>query len=96
MAISLPDSRYLADDVIHALCLRALHARELGYTEQQIADILGVTRETVCRWWTTYTRDGLGAVPSHHRSGRPEGSRTCSFTSGERGAWTKASIAELK
>ena len=74
MAISLPDSRYLADDVIHALCLRALHARELGFTEEQIADILGVARETVCRWWTAYTRDGLDAVPAHHRSGRPEGS----------------------
>jgi transposase len=74
MALSLPDSRYLADNVIHALCLRALHARELGFTEQQIADILGVTRETVCRWWTAYTRDGLDAVPAHHRSGRPEGS----------------------
>lgn len=73
MAISLPDSRYLADDVIHALRLRALHARELGFTEEQIADILGVARETVCRWWTAYTRDGLDAVP-YHRTGRPEGS----------------------
>ena len=59
MAISLPDSRYLADNVIHALCLRALHARELGFTEQQIADILGVTRETVCRWWTAYCQRWL-------------------------------------
>jgi transposase len=73
MAILLPDSRSLSDDVMQALRLRALHARERGVTEEQIADILGLTRETISRWWTAYTHGGLEAIPQT-RTGRPEGS----------------------
>ena len=73
MAILLPDSRALSDDVMQALRLRALHARELGFTEEQIADILGLTRETISRWWTAYRHGGLDAIPQA-RTGRPEGS----------------------
>src|SRR5438132_6611741 len=73
MAITLPDTRQLPDDVIQALRLRALHARELGFTEEHIATILGLARETVSRWWATYTTDGLAALP-HDRTGRPPGS----------------------
>ena len=73
MAILLPDSRSLSDDVMQALRLRALHARELGVTEEQIADILGLTRETISRWWTASTHGGLEAIPQA-RTGRPEGS----------------------
>jgi transposase len=73
MAILLPDSCALSDDVIQALRLRALHAREHDFTEEQIAYILGLTRETVSRWWTAYRHGGLDAVPQA-RTGRPEGS----------------------
>jgi transposase len=73
MAILLPDSRALSDDVMQALRLRALHAREHGFTEEQIADILGLSRETISRWWTAYSHGGLEAIPQA-RTGRPEGS----------------------
>lgn len=72
MAITLPDARTLDDDVTEALRLRALNARELGYSEQAIAQILGLSREAVCRWWTAYQKGGLDAVPGR-RTGRPKG-----------------------
>ena len=73
MAISLPDARQLSDDLLEALRLRALRGRELGFTEADIGDLLGVSRETVCRWWSAYTTAGPEALP-HERTGRPLGS----------------------
>ncbi len=73
MVISLPDARQLSDDALEALRLRALRGRELGFTEADLADLLGVSRETVCRWWSAYRAGGLDALP-HERSGRPLGS----------------------
>lgn len=73
MAISLPDTRGLADVVLEALRLRALHACELGYTQADVAGILGIAPETVCRWWVAYSSGGLEAIP-HERTGRPQGS----------------------
>jgi transposase len=73
MAMTLPDARQLSDEVLQALRLRAVHGRELGFSETQIADLLGVARETVARWWSAYTAAGLDALPQK-RSGRPLGS----------------------
>src|SRR5262245_6890597 len=73
MAISLPDARQLSDEVLEALRLRALRGCELGFSEADIADLLGVSRETVSRWWSAYTTGGLDALPSD-RTGRPRGS----------------------
>ena len=73
MAILLPDARQLSDEVLEALRVRALHGHELGLTEEQLADVLGVARETVSRWWTAYQEGGLQALP-HDRTGRPTGS----------------------
>jgi transposase len=73
MAILLPDARELSDDVLEALRLRALRGCELGLTEVQVAELLGVARETVCRWWSAYAGHGVLALP-HRRSGRPLGS----------------------
>ncbi len=61
MAILLPDARELSDDVLEAARLRALCGCELGLTEVQVAGLLGVARETVCRWWAAY------AVPRRAR-----------------------------
>src|SRR5262252_2328469 len=72
MAISLPDARELSDDVLDALRLRALHGCELGFTEADVAALLGVARETVCRWWSAYADRGVPALPGR-RSGRPTG-----------------------
>jgi len=72
MAILLPDARELSDDVLEALRLRAVRGCELGFTEADVADLLGVCRETVSRWWSAYARSGLGALP-HDRTGRPPG-----------------------
>jgi|SRR5947209_5018783 len=73
MAISLPDARQLSDEVLEALRLRALHGCELGFTEADVAELLGVSPETVSRWWTAYAEGGLGALPGD-RTGRPIGS----------------------
>lgn len=73
MAISLPDARELSDSVLEALRLRALRGRELGFSEEALADLLGVARETVSRWWSAYGQGGLDAIP-HDRTGRPLGS----------------------
>jgi transposase len=73
MAVTLPDARELSDDVLEALRLRALHGCELGFTETEVAELLGVCRETVCHWWSAYAGGGLDALP-HDRTGRPVGS----------------------
>lgn len=73
MTISLPDARELPDVVLESLRLRAIHACEQGYTQVSVAEILGVSRETVSRWWSAYLAGGVDALP-HERTGRPEGS----------------------
>src|SRR5512135_2606881 len=73
MAIELPDGRHESDDLLEALRLRALHARELGYAVVDIATILGVREETVSRWCSRYGRGGQEALPGD-RTGRPLGS----------------------
>jgi transposase len=73
MALSLPDARQLFDEVLEALRLRALRGCELRFTEADLADLLGVSRETTSRWWTAYVAGGLGAIPGD-RTGRPVGS----------------------
>jgi transposase len=89
MAVPLPDARQLSDEVLQALRLRAVRGRELGFTETQLADLLGVARETVSRWWSAYAADGVEALP-HERTGRPTGSgRTLS---GERAAHLQQTI----
>jgi transposase len=73
MAISLPDTRSLSDEVLEALRLRALRGWEMGFTQADVAEMLGLWPETVSRWWTAYTSKGIGALP-HARTGRPLGS----------------------
>src|SRR5438094_2465746 len=73
MAVPLPDARELSDEVLEALRLRALRGCELGFTEAEVADLLGVCRETVCHWWSAYVQGGLDALP-RDRTGRPLGS----------------------
>jgi transposase len=72
MAIPLPDARELSDAVLEALRLRAVRGCALGFTEADVADLLGVCRETVSRWWSAYTQGGFDALP-HDRTGRPQG-----------------------
>jgi transposase len=73
MSITLPDARQLSDPVLEALRLRALHGYERGFSQSALADLLGVTRETISRWWTAYQDGGLDALPDE-RTGRPIGS----------------------
>lgn len=73
MSIELPDARLLSDEAIQVVRLRALHGIELGYSEVELAQLLGVCHETISRWWTAYTTQGLDSLPGN-RSGRPLGS----------------------
>src|SRR5438477_12976805 len=73
MAISLPDARELSDEVLKALRLRALRGCELGPSEVQVAEVLGVVRGSVSRWWSAYADCGVAALP-RFRGGPPLGS----------------------
>jgi transposase len=73
MGITLPDARQLSDEILEALRFRALRGCELGFIQSDVADLLGVSRETVCRWWSAYTSGGVESLPQQ-RTGRPEGS----------------------
>src|SRR4051812_1147328 len=73
MPISLPDARQLSDEVLQALRSRAIRGCELGYTEAEVAELLGPARETVSRWWSAYAGRGAEALPGD-RPGRPVGS----------------------
>ena len=73
MAIILPDGRSESNEVLEALRLRAIAARERGYAVVDIAAILGVRDETVSRWWTQYEHGGKEGLPGA-RTGRPVGS----------------------
>src|SRR4051812_19990436 len=73
MSIQLPDARQLSDDALQALRLRALRGIELGYTEVDLADLLGVSNVTISHWWTAYQNQGRDALPGE-RTGRPLGS----------------------
>jgi hypothetical protein len=44
MAILLPDARKLSDEILEALRLRALRGCEMGFSESQVAQLLGVSR----------------------------------------------------
>jgi transposase len=73
MAIELPDARELSDEAVQILRLRALRGIELGFSEVDLAGLLGVRHETISRWWTSYCADGLDSLPGP-RTGRPLGS----------------------
>ena len=73
MAIPWPDARELSDEVLEALRWRAVRGCPLGLSEVQLAEVLGVARETVSRWWSAYADQGVQALP-HRRTGRPLGS----------------------
>jgi transposase len=72
MPIQLPDARQLSDEALQVLRLRALRGIELGYSELDLADLLGVCHETISRWWTAYSAAGLDSLPGGRR-GRPLG-----------------------
>src|SRR5262245_50498600 len=84
MAIELPDGRCESNEVLEALRLRAVHAREQGYAVTDIAAILGVREETVSRWCSRYDRGGREALPGD-RTGRPLGSGRLLGTEQEQG-----------
>ena len=73
MAIELPDARQLPDDILQVLRLRALRGCEMGFSQSDVADMLGVAPETVCRWWSAYQAHGMDGLPNE-RTGRSVGS----------------------
>src|SRR3954447_20208734 len=73
MSVTLPDARQLSDEVLQALRLRAIRGCEMGYTQAEVADLLGLARETVSRWWSAYAASGEAALPGD-RPGGPVGS----------------------
>ncbi len=72
MSVALPDCRMVSDEVREALRERAVRAREQGYSGEAVAEILGVTPESVSRWYSAYRREGLEGLPGN-RTGSPVG-----------------------
>ena len=89
MAIKLPDARELSDEALRVIRLRALRGIELGFSEVDLAEILGVSHETISRWWTAYSAAGIVALPGG-RTGRPVG--TGRFLSDEQAGRIKGLI----
>src|SRR3954463_1409369 len=73
MTLVILDTRGESDDVLNALRRRAIAALQAGYSGVVVAAILGVTAETVSRWWSMYRADGPVAL-TRRRCGRPVGS----------------------
>ena len=70
--MKLPDARTLDATTQEQLRLRAIHAiEELGMTQQQAADLVGVTRQSVNAWMKAYREGGQSALRSHRRGRRP-------------------------
>jgi|GEM_PF-5786183 hypothetical protein len=70
-ALSLPDARELSDEILETLRLRALlRGCQLDFTETEIADLLGVRRQTVCHAWSAYVEGGLDALSPTAPAGR--------------------------
>ena len=40
-----------------------LQVCEVAFTESDVTDLLGLSRETVGRWWSAYTAGGVPALP---------------------------------
>jgi transposase len=72
MTTELPDGRSESNEVLEALRLRAVHARQVGYAIVDIAAILGIRAETICRWCSSYDQGGDAGLPKA-RTGRPLG-----------------------
>ncbi len=86
MAIELPDARELSDESLQVIRLRALHGIELGFSETDLANLLGVcTRPSVagglpivpmaCIRCLGVVRADLWALDASWLSSRPTASR---------------------
>jgi transposase len=73
MTLVILDTRGESDEVLNALRRRAIAALQAGYSGVVVAAVLGVTSETVSRWWSAYRADGPVAL-TRRRCGRPVGS----------------------
>ena len=52
MAISLPDARQLSDEVLPIAPIACPSRLLVGTWEIEVAELLGLSRETVSRWWS--------------------------------------------
>jgi transposase len=69
--MSKQDGRYLSPNVQDYLRQQAMRLREQGKTFGQIADFLGVHRDTVSRWWQQYQSGGEAALSQQPRGRKP-------------------------
>ncbi len=67
-----PDARYLGIETQKYLRQQAIHLRQHGKTFLEIAEFLGVHRNTVSRWWQLYEAEGELALNQELR-GRLQG-----------------------
>jgi transposase len=81
--MSKQDGRNLSPNVQDYLPQQAMRLREQGKTFGQIADFLGVHRDTVSRWWQHYQSEGESALSQQQRGRKPGSGSKLSPKQGE-------------
>ncbi len=61
------DARKLTTSAQEQLRKQAIRLRKRGYTYEDVAQIVGVHRNTVWKWWSRYEEGGLKALKSRRR-----------------------------
>ena len=70
------DARSLSREAQQQLRNQAIRLRKSGRTYDDIAEIVGVHRSTICEWWKLYKRDGATGIKLKKRGTKPGERRT--------------------
>lgn len=70
--MEIEDARKLTKEAQEQLRKQAIRLRKQGGTYQEVSEVVGVSRNTVWKWWTKYEAEGAKGLKSKKR-GRPFG-----------------------
>ncbi len=70
------DARSLCREAQQQLRNQAIRLKKSGRTNDEIAEIVGVHRSTICEWWKLYKRDGAAGIKLKKRGTKPGERRT--------------------
>lgn len=94
--MDLPDARTLDSSTQEQIRLRAVHAViEMGMTQQQAADLVGVSRQIVNTWVNIYKQRGPAGLRSHKRGRRPGHKKLLPWQAAQTAALLRYSPDEL-
>ena len=70
------DARSLSREAQQQLRNQAIRLKKSGRTYDEIAEIVGVHRSTICEWWKLYKRYGAAGIKLKKRGTKPGERRT--------------------